>query len=356
MKNKKIFTIIAISIIIIGIIAIIFFKMMHKKEENRTKNNIENNLEESIEEEEQENKQEGTIDIVDINSKVRPYAIIINNTPVAVKVQTGLNKAYMVYELPTEGNTSRLMALYKNIEEDLMIGTIRSSRQYFIDYALESDSILIHYGWNHYAEDDEKAGNIEYINGLFDKSFWRENLANLATEHTAYTSIDKIKQTISSKGYRSTSESKTLLKYNTEDVDISKKQDAKTANKVIIPYGSNPNITTFIYDAENKMYNRMEADVLCKDYKTGEQVNTKNIIIQKVDYTMCSDNYYWDLKTIGKGDGYFITNGYVVPITWEKSSRLTKTSYYYKDGTEIKVSDGRTYIELQTIKQKLTIE
>ena len=71
---------------------------------------------------------------------------------------------------------------------------------------------------------------------------------------------------------------------------------------------------------------------------------------------MCSDNYYWDLKTVGSGTGYFITNGYAVPITWKKDSRAGKTKYYYKDGKEIEVSDGRTYIELQTNSQNLTIE
>ena len=29
------------------------------------------------------------VDIIDINSKTRPFAISVNNTPVAVKVQTG---------------------------------------------------------------------------------------------------------------------------------------------------------------------------------------------------------------------------------------------------------------------------
>ena len=104
------------------------------------------------------------------------------------------------------------------------------------------------------------------------------------------------------------------------------------------------------------MYNRQENDISCIDYNTKEQINTKNIIIQKVNYSMCSDNYYWDLKTIGTGEGYFITNGYAVPITWKKDSRAGKTKYYYKDGQEIQVSDGRTYIEIQTNSQKLTLE
>ena len=240
--------------------------------------------------------------------------------------------------------------------EDLTIGTIRSSRHNFIDYALESDAIYVHYGWSHYAEDDEKSGSINYINGLFDKPFWRNNPENLASEHTAFTSTDKIKQTVNDKKFKTESDKTILLNYNPEDVDLSNNSEAQEANKVIIPYGANPNVTTFVYDANNKMYNRQENGINCIDYNTKEQVNTKNIIVQKIDYSMCSDNYYWNLKTVGSGTGYFITNGYAVPITWKKDSRAGKTKYYYKDGKEVEVSDGRTYIEIQTNSQKLTVE
>lgn len=302
--------------------------------------------------------EEKTIKVVDLNSKTRPYALVVNNTPVAVKVQTGLNKAYLVYEIPTEGNTSRLMALYKDVD-DFTVGTIRSSRHNFIDYALESDAIFVHFGWSHYSETDQKKGSIDYINGLFDEPFWRENPEHLASEHTAYTSTGKIKEYISTKGYKaeaSSAEDTILLKYNVDGVDLSAKEGAIIANKVTIPYDTQQNITTFIYDEESKMYTRQEQGNDCIDYKTKEKVTTKNIIVEKIGYSVCSDNYYWDLKTVGSGDGYYITNGYAVPIKWSKSSRSSKTVYTYLDGTEIEMNDGRTYIEVQPTSRHTTIE
>lgn len=358
MKKKKNLGIIIILVVLVGIVAVLLFgKIMLEGKENNTgniaKEEVNENKPNNLKEEEPPKEK---VDIIDINSKSRPYAIMINNTPVAVKVQTGLNKAYMVYELPTEGNTSRLMALYKDAPDNLTIGTVRSARHNFIDYALEADAIFIHYGWSHYAEDQEKSGIINYINGLFDKPFWRENPENLASEHTAYTSISKLKDTIQEKGYKETTETKALLNYNVEDIDLSEREDAIKAENIKIPYDSNSNITTFKYDSEKKMYNRIESGKECVDYKTKEKVDTKNIIVQKITYKVCDDNYYWDLNTVGSGEGYFITNGYAVPITWKKSARKEQTKYYFKDGKEIEVSDGRTYIELQTTKQKLTIE
>lgn len=354
MKKRSV---LIVGLIILIIIPICIFSVIqyHKQHEKQDNSTIRDNNDDSTVVVDVTQQEEKRVDIIDINSKTRPYAISVNNTPVAVKVQTGLNKAYLVYEIPTEGNTSRLLALYKDINEDLTVGTIRSSRHNFIDYALESDAIFVHYGWSHYAKDDENAGIINYINGLFDKPFWRDNPENLASEHTAYTSIEKIKQTVQDKKFKTESDKTILLNYNPEDVDLSTFSESKVANKVVIPYGAKPNVTTFVYDSNTKMYNRMENDTYCKDYYTKEQVNTKNIIVQKINYSMCSDNQYWDLKTVGNGSGYFITNGYAVPITWKKDTRAGKTKFYYKDGKEIEVSDGRTYIEIQVVNQNLSI-
>lgn len=358
MKNKKVLIIILVVLVLLVTATVgVFFALPYINSLNNqaNQNNDANNNEEAVVVNVNETEQ-AKVDIIEVNSKTRPYAIAVNNTPVAVKVQTGLNKAYLVYEIPTEGNTSRLLALYKDVNEDLTVGTIRSSRHNFVDYALESDAIFVHYGWSHYAEDDQKRGSINYINGLFDKPFWRNNPEHLASEHTAYTSTDKIKENVKEKGFKTESDKTILLNYNAKDVDLSTKTDAQAANKIVIPYGANPNVTTFVYDSNAKMYNRQENGINCIDYNTKEQVNTKNIIVQKINYSVCSDNYYWDLKTVGSGSGYFITNGYAVPITWKKDSRAGKTKYYYKDGQEIEVSDGRTYIELQVNSQKLTIE
>ncbi len=355
MKKAKVTLIIILILIIVVCVGILIYK-------NKC---THNDLAITEETKETEKNIKEKVDIIDVNSVTRPYAVVVNNTPVAVKVQEGLNRAYLVYEIPTEGNTSRLLAFYKDIEEDLVIGTVRSARHNFIDFALESDAIFCCFGWSHYAEDDMKEGSIDYLQGLYGAPFYRKNPEKLASEHTAYTSISKLNKAIKSKKMRTVSTNSILLNYDVKDVDLSLASNVKAANTVIIPYGAKPNVTTFKYNTETNMYTRYENEQVCLDHNTKEEVNTKNIIIEKINYKMCDDNYYWDLETTGSGDGYFITNGQAIPIKWSKSSRSNKTKYTYEEGTiingqdvsgqEITVSDGRTYIELQTTEQKLTI-
>lgn len=348
---KNIAIAIAGLIVFILLIILLVTKLKTKKKE-APKNNNTAKIEEKVKEHEKK------ISIIDVNSKTRPFAIVTNNTPVAIKVQTGLNNAYIVYEIPTEGSTSRLIGLYKDTK-NVTIGTIRSVRHNFIDFALESNAILVGYGWSIYAEEQLRGGAIDYINGMVHANpYWRNNPEKLASEHTAYTSISKLQDyaynTLKYKKESSDAKNTILLNYSENDVDLSKKKDVMNANEVSVPYGS---VTTvFKYNPDTKMYTRVVNGTVTKDYETKEEFTTKNIIVERLTYTMAENNYYWNLKTIGSGEGYYITNGYAVPIKWSKNDRASKTKYTYLDGSEIEVSDGRTYIEVQVTSRKTTIK
>ncbi len=53
----------------------------------------------------------------------------------------------------------------------------------------------------------------------------------------------------------------------------------------------------------------------------------------------------------------FITNGKVVQVTWKKDSEISgPTKYYYEDGTEIVLNQGKTYICQVETTQNVTVE
>ena len=138
------------------------------------------------------------------NGNTRPIAVMIDNVGDA-RPQAGLNDAYIVYEIIVEGNLTRLMALYKDVELD-KIGPIRSSRHYFLDYALENDAIYVHFGWSPKAQSDISSLKVNNINGMAEssKSFWR--VRDKRAPHNAVTSTEKILEIAKRKGYKTTSE------------------------------------------------------------------------------------------------------------------------------------------------------
>jgi len=292
------------------------------------------------------------LQIFDEDSKSRPIAIMINNHHNAWP-QSGLQDAYLVYEIMTEGGITRMLALFKDADT-AKIGAIRSSRHYFLDYAMENDAIYTHFGWSPQAQSDIKSLGINNINGLYDSGFWRDTSLNRDYEHTAFTSIEKLKETATKKGYRMESDKDTLLNYSVDEINLNDMDKAMIANNVEIVY-SNYQTSSYEYDETSKVYKRSMSGIKNTDLVTGKQYTVKNIITYQVkNYSM--DSYgRQDLENIGKGEGYYITNGYAVPITWEKKTRSGQTVYRHLDGSEIKVNDGNTYIQIQPVGQNLKI-
>ena len=114
--------------------------------------------------------------------------------------------------------------------------------------------------------------------------------------------------------------------------------------------------SSYTYDAVNKYYNRFANSVAHTDAITGIQYHFKNLIVINVEnYTTNEGGNRQALNNVGTGSGYYITNGYAVPITWEKASRSAQTVYKYQDGKVITVNDGNTFIQIQPINQVTTI-
>lgn len=347
-KNKK------TKVIIIGVIALVliigifitfptFFKVNKKNSENNDSNP-------TVEEVKK-------LNIIDLNSNSRPIAVMINNISTARKYHAGLQDAYMVYEIIVEGGITRLMALYKDVNT-AKIGSIRSARHYYLDYALENDAIYVHWGYSEYAMSDITKLGINNLNGLIygTKYFWKDKSLGIATEHTAYSSMELIQEGIDKLGYRKTTDVKPLLNYSVDTLDLSSIEGAIPANQVSIKYSSSVT-TSYEYDVANMNYKRSVNGTAHTDYETKEQYTAKNIITYQVKNATISGDVKGrqDLSNIGSGEGYYISNGYAVPITWEKSSRSAKTFYKLKDGTELNVNDGNTYIQIQPSGQTLSI-
>lgn len=293
------------------------------------------------------------VKIIDEDSNTRPIAVSINNNHDAYP-HAGLQDAYLAYELIAEGGITRIIALFKDQTTE-KIGSVRSARHYFLDYVMENDAIFVHYGHSPQALSDIKSLKINNINGMYDaKGFFRDTSLHRAYEHTAFTSMKRINKVIKSKGYRNTSEEQ-LLKYSPIKVEYNT-ENKKEANKVEIVYSSYQT-TKYVYDKDNMNYKMYMGGKEHTDLITKKQYTVKNIITYQVENTSISSDRKGrqELKNIGSGEGYYISNGEAIKIKWSKKDRASKTIYTLEDGSELKVNDGNTWIHIQPKGKKLNI-
>jgi len=338
-KNKEL--IFLIILLLIVFVCFSFKKIFNSEILDKVKNSITN--------------EDKNLNIIDLKSTTRPVGVVIDNVSGAMP-QAGLNDAYLVYEIIVEGGYTRLFAFFKDVNTT-MIGPVRSLRHYFIDYALENDAVIAHYGWSPKAQSDVENLNIKNLNGLNNPGnmYYRDSSLTKAP-HNAFTTMSNIRDQIDNLNYDKKVKD-TVLKYSFEEVNLNGKDGSISANNITIKY-SNNQITSYEYDSEAKVYKRSNNGKKQIDRNDNNQLTAKNIIVYNVkNYPLVDieDKDRQELDNIGIGDGYYITNGYAIPITYEKNNRSSKTKYKYLNGSEIKVNDGITYIQIQPSSQKVVI-
>ncbi len=335
--NKKVLIVL---ILIVAIVGAVFAMKFLKKDNIAVNNDGQGSKEKEV--------VVKKIKIVDEDSKSRPYAVMINNNHAAWP-QCGVQDAYIVYEIVAEGGITRMMAIYKD-QDTAKIGSIRSARHYFIDYVEENDAIFVHWGGSPQAASRISSSRIDDIDGiaLEGSVFFRDKTLNRAYEHTGFTSMKNLKEYADSKGMTRDTNKDLLLKYSADEIDLSEKENAEIAKDVVLKY-SNYHTTSYEYDEESKLYKRSMSGTKNVDLVTGEQYTAKNIIIYKVrNYTLNDgeNKGRQDLQNVGNGTGYYVTDGYALPITWEKTSHSAQTIYKYQNGEKLIVNDGNTFIQI----------
>lgn len=283
----------------------------------------------------------------------RPVSIIINNIRQAMP-NVGISHADIIYECLAEGGITRLMMVLTDYENVSVFGSVRSSREYFIDLSRSHDTIYVHAGGNpqDYDQFDKRAiDRIDGVNMNFPNTFYRDaqRRKTMALEHTLMTSGAGIIAGIKQAKYRTTlnSDYKGAFKFNEKIKDIGGTDN--TANYVWVPY-SNGFAPEFIYNPDDKLYYRKQFGAAHIDGETGEQIRFQNVVVMFAEYTPFTESEiarkegHLACKLTGDGYGFYITNGKYKTIQWKKDTRDSVLNFFNLDGSELYLNPGKSFI------------
>ena len=120
----------------------------------------------------------------------RPIAVMVNNVKDALP-QYGIGKADVIFEMPVEGDLTRLMALYADYTQVPDICSVRSCRYYYPAIAKGFDAFYVHWGMDPSVKSYVDSLKMDRYDGtantgkLFGRDTERKS-AGYATEHTGY--------------------------------------------------------------------------------------------------------------------------------------------------------------------------
>ncbi|MGG7096554.1 DUF3048 domain-containing protein [Clostridium sardiniense] len=261
-----------------------------------------------------------------------PYMVVVENSK-AARPQSGLSFADIVYETSAEGGIPRFIAVYHSNTAN-KIGPVRSIRPYFLTISKEYALPIAHCGGSKEALNEVKKDNsIMSLNEMTNGKYYNRD-KNRKAPHNLYTSSENIIQATKDKKYNLKAESS--LKF---DKEFFNKENLKEALNITVKPN---NIYETSYAFENGVYTKLMDGKIAKDALTNSPLTFTNIVIQKTDITLQTDNSHLDIDLVNSGEGYVFSNGKVIDIKWSKDSEYGDTKLYDLDGKEISLSQGNT--------------
>lgn len=266
----------------------------------------------------------------------RPVAIMVENSTISMSAQTGLSKAGVIYETEVEGGITRLVAVFQDISQVEKIGNVRSARYPYVDLALGHDAVYVHCGQDptYCAPHLKDIDDIDVNNN----DTGSKRIPNgLSSTHNVYIitkdMLSRIKNTFELK--------KDNVKPWAQFTDEAVSLQGGSATSVSVPFPAST--TRFTYDQQSGLYTRLIGSNVQADYFTKDKTQVKNVFI-----LMTSISYYPDGEhrkvALESGKGYYITNGTMQEINWSKGKSTNGFKFTDKDGNELKVSAGNSWV------------
>lgn len=278
------------------------------------------------------------------------FAVMVENST-DVRPQSGVEEAFLVYEVPVEGNITRWMALFgadRNVKE---IGPVRSARPHFVEWALPWGALYAHVGGSPEALEllrgtDEIIVNLdEFFNG---GRFWRSN--DVLAPHNVFTESSRLVE-----AWEEFAGNDELAYRSRSFKDEAAVADRGVAQMITVEFGHDAYDVTWSYDPETNLYARSQegkASVMT----SGEVIEAANVAVLWTSVTTTDAEGRKRIATTGEGSARLFQDGKVIEGTWRRTAQDATLRWFDSAGKEIKWNPGQTWVEVLPIGYEVKIE
>ena len=290
-------------------------------------------------------------------SGTRPYAIMLNTIRQALP-QSGNSKADMYIEMTEEGGITRVLGFYNSLEGVDKIGTIRSTREYFLSWAMGFDAIVVHAGGDPWIFDKINRSGYTTLNCVGNagidagSAFFRDDyrMHNVGLEHSLYTTGPNLLKIISDKNINTAHTRNDYTKFNFAK-DGEGTPDGESAVNVKVTFSGYKN-TSFKYNSDANDYSVDFWNEPYIDETNSENIRVKNVIILPVPNWTEKDSQgtVRQKYNMAGGTGYYISGGKYIKINWTKGDYNDDSQYgnafvmTTMDGKPLEIAKGKTCI------------
>ena len=290
-------------------------------------------------------------------SRNRPLAIVLANSTDSLPMN-GVSRADILYEVPVEGNITRMLGIFQDFSDAERTGSVRSLRHYTVQIAESHDAIVLASGGSEPAINELRSRNITNLlegshpagHQFFLRDRGRIPGQTLQSYRSVVTTGELIANLLPELAERRDirllheDEHEHVLVFSGEATP----DEGSDATEVVVSF-FNKN-STFIYNEDENLYYMYQYGREFIDVNNGEHISFANLIILETDITMLEGPYgvagRRDMRTTGVGEGYFVHGGKFVEINWSRADSEQFEFTLRDDNSRLELGRGRTYIAI----------
>lgn len=265
----------------------------------------------------------------------RVIGVTINNHPEA-RPHSGIQAADLVYEVLSEGEVTRLVALFHS-EYPERVGSVRSSRPYHIELVQGYGGLLVTHGWSPEAEQLLKAGRADYLNGLFHDGTLFQRSPDRKAPHNSYITFANIQKGLTDKGYTLEGDVAPFRFYE-EGTEM----EGLAIDELTINYFDRNRVTYRIQSESGEM-TRYNEELQTIDLDTRKPVEVSNLFVVETDHRVLDDQGRREINLTSGGRGLLLQGGRLQFVEWRnENGRILPV----QNGEIVPFLSGQTWINI----------
>jgi hypothetical protein len=294
-----------------------------------------------------------------------PNTDLATRTPIAVMIddhagarpQSGLSQADIVYQAPAESGVPRYLAIFQT-QDPPLIGPIRSSRFYFVNWAEEWRPLYVHI-WG----SPNAMSYLYQINGLtvwnadglrWDGTQYMYRAPGKMGPHNLYSTSAKLRALAVRLGA-----TKPFTRQNWIFTDAAPIELRPVGGTISVPYDLNH--VTYKYDRETNTYLRsVDREGPQIDEGNGRRVAPTNVVVlyQPMGLLVGGRKGRLDVDCVGTGRAVIFQNGTMIEGRWSKKSNSDPTVLTYASGPRkgkvVPLVRGQIFVQVVPLEMVVT--
>ena len=262
--------------------------------------------------------------------------------------QSGFNSASIVWQAPAEGGIPRYMMVFQDTVPE-SVGPVRSSREYYIEWAAEWAAMYVHAGGSPQAlQTLASKGHGEWVYNA-DEFRWGGRYLWRTTDrfppHNVYTDGEHLRALAKRLGAADEA-----IEPSWQFAPDAPFEERPTGGSIRLDYPYET--VAYRYDLVTNTYRRYinGSKQPQRDRADGQLVDPKNVVILRMSFGPLNDGHpqkhRLEAQNVGKGVAYISTNGMTIKGQWRKASPTAPTLLFDGYGRPVVLTAGQTFVQV----------